>query len=137
VDITAKGRVLLGEAQFTPLSPEDRTLQQELETRGRTELVRVANTFVNGIDAAHHGEGWEVRAEVVSVRPLQPAEVGRVERALAAVAVTPVTFSVLNPDGLIVRRDGYTTVQRVVEEQTSRNIRNSSGVTPEWHLRNG
>jgi len=29
---------------------------------------------------------------------------------------------VLNPDGLIVRRDGYTTVQRVVEEASNRQL---------------
>jgi len=120
VDMTAKGRVLLGEAQFTPLSPEERLLQKELETRGRAELERFANTFLNGIDAARRGEGWEVRAEVVSARPLQPGEVGRVERTLGGVAGTQVTLSVLSPDGLIVRRDGYTTVQRIVEELASR-----------------
>jgi uncharacterized hydrophobic protein (TIGR00271 family) len=115
-DITGKGRVLLGSALFGPLTPEDRSLQQVLESRGKTELEQIANTFVNGIDAAKDSAAWKVRAEVVSTRPLQPADVGRVESVLAAVAGTPLTLSVLNPDGLIVRREGYTTVQRVVEE---------------------
>jgi len=119
-DITAKGRVLLGEAQFGTLSPADRSLQQELESRAKTELERITNTFVNGVDAARQGEAWEVRAEVVGARPLQPSEVGRVQRALAAAAGASVTLSVLNPDGLIVRGDGYTTVQRVVEDAFNR-----------------
>jgi hypothetical protein len=48
--------------------------------------------------------------------------VGRVERALVAAAGVTVTLSVLNPDGLIVRRDGYITVQRAVEEAFSRRL---------------
>jgi len=121
-DITAKGRVLLGEAQFGMLTPADRSVQQQLEARGKTELERIANTFVNGVDAARQGEGWQVRAEIVGARTLQPSDVGRVERTLTAAAGTPVTLSVLSTDGLIVRRDGYTTVQRVVEESSNRQL---------------
>jgi len=121
-DVTAKGRVLFGEAQFGTLTPADRSLQQQLESRGKTELERIANSFVNGIDAAPQGGSWEVRAEVVGARTLQPADVSRVERALGATAGVTVTLSVLNPDGLIVRRDGYTTVQRVVEEAFNRQL---------------
>lgn len=79
-----------------------------------------ASTFVNAIDAARHDEGWEVRAKVVSARPLQPAEMARVEKSLAALARTSVKLSALNPDGLIVRPQGFTTVQRVVEETVAR-----------------
>ena len=58
----------------------------------------------------------------MSARTLQPADVGRVERVLGATAGVTVTLSVLNPDGLIARRDGYTTVQRAVEEAFNRQL---------------
>lgn len=61
-----------------------------------------------------------MRAKVVSARPLQPAEMARVEKSLAALARTSVKLSALNPDGLIVRPQGFTTVQRVVEETVAR-----------------
>ncbi|EXI81292.1 MAG: putative hydrophobic domain protein [Candidatus Accumulibacter appositus] len=121
-DITSKGRVLLGEAQFAPMAAAERAVQKELETRGKTELEKVANTFVNSIDAAKHGDGWEVRAEVVSARVLQPADVGRVEKRLAALAGTSTTLSVLTPNGLIVGAQGFSTVQRVVEEGLAREL---------------
>ena len=121
-DVTAKGRVLLGEAQFAPMTVAERAVQKELERRGKTELEKVANSFVNSIDAAKHEQGWEVRAEVVSARVLQPADVGRVEKGLAGLAGTPVTLSVLTPDGLIVKPRGFTTVQRVVEETLARQL---------------
>jgi len=127
-DISGKGRVLLGDAQFGSLVPADLTIQKELGARGKTELERITNTFVNGIDVAKKGAAWEVRAEVVSARPLQPADVGRVERVLAGVAGTPLTLSVLNPDGLIVRSAAFTTVQRVVEETFAREL-TKAGIT--------
>ncbi|MGR9106272.1 MAG: hypothetical protein ACU843_05000, partial [Gammaproteobacteria bacterium] len=115
-DITSKGRLLLGEARFAPMEPADRSLQKQLEQRGKTELERIPNTFVYGIDAAKISNGWTVRAEVVSAKTLQPADVGKVERDLREIAHNPVNLSVLNPDGLIVRHEGFTTVQRAVEE---------------------
>lgn len=119
-NITAKGRVLLGDAQFVPMTAADRSVQQKLETLGKTKLEQFANTFVNGIDAAKLGDGWEVRAEVVSAKMLQPADVGIVEKGLAVIAGTSISLSVLTPDGLIVGPKGFTTVQRSVEERFAR-----------------
>jgi hypothetical protein len=115
--ITAKGRVLLGNAQFVPMTKDDLSVQQKLETSGRIHLEQFADTFVNGIDAARSGNGWEVRAEVVSAKVLQPANVGMVEKSLAKIAGTTITLSVLTPNGLIIRPKGFTTVQRSVEEK--------------------
>jgi len=121
-DITAKGRVLLGEAQFAPMTEAERAVQREVEARGKADLERLADTFVDSIDAAKGERGWEVRAQVVSAQPLQPAVVGRVEKELAAVAGTPVTLSVLAPTGLIVTRTGFTTVQRSIEDAFARRL---------------
>ncbi|MCB1943312.1 MAG: DUF389 domain-containing protein [Candidatus Accumulibacter sp.] len=121
-DITAKGRVLLGDALFAPMTATERAVQQKLETLGKSELEQVANTFVNSIDAAKTADGWEVRAEAVSARVLQPAEVGRVEKSLARLAGTAITLSVLTPNGLIVGPNGFTTVQRSIEEGLARRL---------------
>lgn len=119
-DITAKGRVLLGDALFAPMTAAERAVQQQLETLGESELEHVADTFVDSIAAAKSADGWEVRAEVVSARVLQPADVGRVEKSLAKLAGTSITLSVLTPNGLIVGPKGFTTVQRSIEERLTR-----------------
>ncbi|MBK7325773.1 MAG: DUF389 domain-containing protein [Propionivibrio sp.] len=121
-NVTAKGRVLLGDAQFVPMSAADRTVQQKLEAFGKTRLEQFPSTFVNGLDAAKSGDGWEVRAEVVSAKLLQPADVGMVEKGLAEIAGTSISISVLTPDGLIVGPKGFTTVQRSVEERFARQL---------------
>lgn len=119
-DITAKGRVLLGDALFAPMTAADRAVQEDLETRGKSELEQVANTFVNSIAAAKSANGWEVRAEVVSAEVLRPANVDRVEKSLAKIAGTSLTLSVLTPNGLIVGPKGFTTVQRSIEQELAR-----------------
>ncbi|HRD89883.1 MAG TPA: DUF389 domain-containing protein [Accumulibacter sp.] len=119
-DITAKGRVLLGDALFAPMTAAERDVQQKLETRGKTEMEEVANTFVNSIDAAKSANGWDVRVEVVSAGVLRPAEVSRVEKSLATLAGTSLSLSVLTPNGLIVEPKGFTTVQRSIEEGLAR-----------------
>lgn len=116
-NITAKGRVLLGNAQFVPMGQEDTSVQQQLETSGRIGLERLKDTFVQGIDAEKIGDSWEVRAEVVSANVPQPADVAKVEKGLAAIAGTELTLSVLIPNGLIVEAKGFTTIQRSVEEK--------------------
>ena len=121
-NITAKGRVLLGDAQFVPMTEAERAVQQKLETFGKTRLEQFPSTFVNGLDAAKSGDGWEVRAEVVSAKLLQPADVGMVEKGLAEIAGTSISLSVLTPDGLIVGPKGFTTVQRSVEERFARQL---------------
>ncbi len=98
--------MLLGSAQFAPMTAADRAVQEVLDTRGKAGLEQLSNTFVNGIDAAKSVNGWEVRADVVSAGVLQPA-VGRVEKRLAAVAGSSITLSVLTPGGLIVKPEGF------------------------------
>ena len=63
-----------------------------------------------------------MRAEVVSAKLLQPADVGMVEKGLAEIAGTSISLSVLTPDGLIVGPKGFTTVQRSVEERFARQL---------------
>jgi len=121
-NITAKGRVLLGNAQFVPMGPEDTSVQQQLEANGRIGLEQLKDTFVQGIDAEKVGEGWEVRAEVVSANVPQPADVTKVEKGLAAIAGTKLTLSVLIPNGLIVESKGFTTIQQSVEEKLTMEV---------------
>lgn len=120
--ITAKGRLLLGDAQFTPMAENDRAIQQQLESSGRSQLEQLADTFVQGIDAARTGDGWEVRAEVVSARSLLPTEVAEVEKNLSKISGPATAFSVLLPNGLIVRAKGFTTVQRSIEEKFAQRL---------------
>jgi hypothetical protein len=99
--------VLFGSAQFAPMTAADRAVQVALETRGKAGLEQLSNTVVKGIDAAKSVNGWEVRADVVSAGVLLPADGGRVEKSLAAVAGSSITLSVLTPGGLIVKPEGF------------------------------
>nr|WP_321468474.1 DUF389 domain-containing protein [uncultured Desulfobulbus sp.] len=121
-NITAKGRVLLGNSQFVPMAPDERVVQQKLETSGRLSLEQLKDTFVQGIDADKVGDGWVVRAEVLSATMPQPADIAQVERSLVKIAGTKVNVSVLIPNGLIVRSKGFTTIQRSVEEKLSQKL---------------
>jgi uncharacterized hydrophobic protein (TIGR00271 family) len=121
-NVTAKGPILLGSAHFVPKTKDELAVQQQLETSGRIYLENFANTFVNGIDAAKFGDGWEVRAEVLSVKVLLPADVEMVEKSLAKIAGTNISLSVLTPSGLIVRTKGFTTVQRLIQERFTQKL---------------
>lgn len=124
-NITPKGRVLLGNAQFTPLAKEDISVQQQLERSGRVSLEQLKDTFVQGIDAEKVEDGWEVRAEVVSAEVPLPADIAKIEKSLVKTTGTKINLSVLLPNGLIVRPKGFTTIQRSIEEKLAQEVYSS------------
>jgi hypothetical protein len=122
VNSSAKGRILLGEAQFGALSAEDQALQARIETETKTAIERLGNTFVESIDAAPDDRRWNVRAEVIGAEPLRPSDVRGLERTISGAAQKPVALTVLTPGGLIVNAEGFTTVQRAVEAEFARRL---------------
>jgi len=57
VDITARGRVLFGEAHFGGESEDVARQRQMLEQAVRANLLRLPDTFVTAIDAVHRESG--------------------------------------------------------------------------------
>jgi uncharacterized hydrophobic protein (TIGR00271 family) len=78
-DVTAKGRVLLGEAHFGAASEADEARRRAAESAVRTALEALPDMFAPAVDAVWRDGAWTVRAEVVGPRALQPAEVRTVE----------------------------------------------------------
>jgi hypothetical protein len=84
-DVRAKGRVLLGEAQFAPMAAAERAVQKELETRGRVSWRR-SRTPSSAASMRRNTSTDGKSAEVVSARALQPTDVGRMEERLTELA---------------------------------------------------
>jgi len=110
VDITSKGRVLLGEAHFATASPEEAQRQQTVEETVRRELQSVPNTFVTAVDAVHQGSGWLVRAEVVDPRILAPDDVRNVEARSAKAIGESVDLTVRARADVLVTGNRYQAV---------------------------
>jgi uncharacterized hydrophobic protein (TIGR00271 family) len=116
-DITAKGRILIGDAHFAALSAEQKSVQAALEEMSRTELLRLPDTRVENVDAAPNGDGWLVRAETAGTRAPTPSDVAAVEKHLASLANTPVSLSVWASTQLIVTKEGYDSIPGFIRQQ--------------------
>jgi uncharacterized hydrophobic protein (TIGR00271 family) len=121
-DVTARGRILLGQAHFDTLTPEQASQQAILQEEGRKGLELLGNAFVTSIDAAPLAEGWEVRAQVASPGVPTPKAVAQIEKALAGRAGTPVWLSVWATNELVVFGDRYDSIQNYAEAQARRRI---------------
>ena len=106
-DISAKGRILFGEAHFGAESTDDAQRQRAAEETVRTNLQRLPNTFVTAVDAVRREPGWAVRAEVVAPRLLAPGDVLGVEERAAKTLGESLDLSVRTRMDLLVTRERY------------------------------
>src|SRR4029077_10408967 len=68
VDVTSKGRILLGEAHFGEASADELRQREAVEGAVRSRLQGLPNVFVTAVDAVRQDVGWVVRADVVAPR---------------------------------------------------------------------
>lgn len=106
-DVTAKGRILFGDAHFAELPADDARRQQTVEETVRARVQNVPNMFVTAVDAVRQGSGWAVRAEVVGPRAMAPPEVRDAQQRAAAAVGEPVDLSVLARPEVLVTAKGY------------------------------
>src|SRR5262249_52381554 len=66
VDVTSKGRILLGEAHFGDLSADELQQRGAVEEAIRDRLQRMPHVFVTAVDALRRAPGWMVRADLVA-----------------------------------------------------------------------
>jgi len=121
VDISSKGRILLGQAHFGEQSAEETALQEALEQAAQAGIERIPNLFVINVDAAKSEAGWGVRAEVVGPRVPSPAEVHTLETALQKLAEQPVTVSLWARTEVVVSGQRYTSVKDYAEMVSRKN----------------
>lgn len=106
-DITAKGRILFGEAHFGEHTPEEARAQGAVEDAARTSLQKLQYIFVTAVDAIQRDNAWLVRAEVVGPRTLTPDEVRTAEQQTSAAIGSVVALSVRTRTDLMVTSRGY------------------------------
>jgi hypothetical protein len=109
VDLTSKGRVLLGEAHFGS-SGEEPPEQRTVEETTRASLQALPNTFVTAIDAARAESGWTVRADVSAPKVPAPSEVRGIEDRIAKVVGGPVSLTVRARTDVLVTGTRYEAV---------------------------
>jgi len=109
VDVTAKGRVLFGEAHF-PMSEDEERWQRKVEESVRVGLQSLPNTFVTAIDAVPSERGWAARADVTAPRVLVPADVRGVEERAAKALGKPVDLTVRARTDVLVTGKQYEAV---------------------------
>jgi uncharacterized hydrophobic protein (TIGR00271 family) len=121
VDISSKGRILLGQAHFGEQSAEEAALREALEQAAQAGIEQIPNLFVINIDAAKSEAGWAVRAEVVGPRVPSPAEVRTLETALQKLAGQPVTVSLWARTEVVVTGQRYSSVKEQAEAASRTN----------------
>jgi uncharacterized hydrophobic protein (TIGR00271 family) len=121
VDISSKGRILLGQAHFGEQSAEEAALQETLEQAAQAGIEQIPNLFVMTIDAAKSEAGWGIRAEVVGPRVPSPAEVHALETTLQKLAGQPVTVSLWARTEVVVTGQRYTSVKEYAETVSRKN----------------
>jgi uncharacterized hydrophobic protein (TIGR00271 family) len=110
VDLTSKGRVLLGEAHFGYSSGEETPGQRAVEETIRASLQALPNTFVTAIDAARAESGWAVRADIAAPKVLAPSDVHGIEERAAKVVGEPVVLTVRAQTDVLVTGNRYEAV---------------------------
>ena len=121
MDISSKGRILLGQAHFGEPSAEEATLRETIEQAAQTGIEQIPNLFVINIDAATSEAGWAVRAEVVGPRVPSPAEVRTLETTLQKLAGQPVMVSLWARTEVVVTGQRYSSVKEQAEAAANRN----------------
>jgi uncharacterized hydrophobic protein (TIGR00271 family) len=119
VDLTSKGRVLLGEAHFGSSSGEEAPGQQTVEETISASLQALPNTFVTAIDAARAEPGWAVRADVSAPKIPAPSEVRGIEERTAKVVGEPVALTVRARTDVLVTGSRYEAVGDVRSSEDS------------------
>jgi uncharacterized hydrophobic protein (TIGR00271 family) len=109
VDITAKGRVLFGEAHF-PMSEEEEQRQRKVEETVRAGLQSLPNTYVTAIDAVRGESGWAVRADISAPRVPGTTDVRTVEERTAKAVGEPVDLTVRARTDVLVTGKQYQAV---------------------------
>lgn len=117
IDVTAKGRVLFGEAHFGDMSADGEEQRTAVEEEVRRRLQEIPHAFVSAIDAARRAPGWEVRAEVVAPRVPTPKEIRAVEQAVAKAIDQTVQLMVRAQTEVVVSGSRYWAVEELRTRQ--------------------
>jgi hypothetical protein len=120
VDVSGKGRVLLGRAHIDVSPAEEAARHAKLEKSAREQIEARGNFFVNDLDIVEDNDVMRIRAQVAGPRILSPQEIKTVEARLAKGVDKPVTIAVWWSTDLLVTNEGYNSVRNRTEEAAAK-----------------
>jgi len=107
VDVTRKGRLLLGEAHFGEISEEQARMQNHIEEFARQLLTQIEGVIVLSLDAAKFDNEWRIRVEAIGPHMLSPADIQRLESRLVHELNEPIKVAILSRTEAVVTNTGY------------------------------
>lgn len=126
VDVTDKGRLLLGQAHFEKMSEEQQQMQTFIEESTRRLLAQFKGVIVLNLDAAQIGRDWRIHAEVIGPRMLSPKDIKRLEKNLVDLTHESIKITLLSSMEAAITDEGYYSVNELrrksKQKQTSEKI---------------
>ncbi len=121
VDVSDKGRVLLGQAHVG-VAADEAARHTDLEGSARKEIEALGDFFVSDLDIVEGDVAFRVRAQVAGRRILSPKEVRSVEARLAKGLDKPVAIAVWWSTDLLVTNKGYNSVRNRLEAAAAKRL---------------
>lgn len=122
VDISAKGRVLFGEAHFGEAVADELQERRRVEEGVQNNLQSLPDTFVTAIDAVQRDSTWSVRAELVAPRIPTPREVQEVEQKTSKLLGVPVELVLRARTDLLVTGKQFQAIGGVRSEDADASL---------------
>jgi uncharacterized hydrophobic protein (TIGR00271 family) len=122
IDVTSRGRILLGGAHFGKQDPR----AQKVGKLVRRALSDAGGYFVSNLDAIWEKDHWQVRAEVFGPTVISPMQVKAAEKQVAAQMGQPVKImawsraELVVTDGRSMPQDQFTREQQQSRAQKPR-----------------
>jgi uncharacterized hydrophobic protein (TIGR00271 family) len=124
VDITAKGRLLLGDAHFDKISPQEAARQNEVEAFTRKTLSQFEGVIVISVDAIQHDDNWQIRAAVIGPKMPTPADIQLVEKSLSKQFNQAAKLALVASVEAVVTDTGYHSAMDLFREKRKNSISN-------------
>lgn len=110
IDVDRRGQILYGWSHFGKLTPEDKTLRDQIEAAVRKEFRKIPNIFPTTVDAARLENHWGVRVEAEGERVISPGDVARLQSAVSRQVQEPIKVYIWSRARTVVTPRGYTSM---------------------------
>lgn len=124
LDVTAKGRLQLGDAHFGKISPQEAVRQNEMEVVARKILGQFKDLIVLSLDALEYGDVWQIRAEVIGPKMPTPGDIQSAEKSLSSQFKQPVEMVLVASVEAIVTDSGYHSTMDILREKIKQSTSN-------------
>jgi len=98
IDVTGRGRILIGRAHFGDLPEGTSKLEQEI----RSAVDKLGGYFATNVDAVWNEDHWSATAEIVGERVISPNDVNKIEQLVSQEVGQPVELNAWSRAELMV-----------------------------------